>query len=102
MNEVMTQIVIPSGMQFDHQKYLSAVSKLHGSKELEDILQTNPTAQPVKPQGEEAKASVNTTRTYERISRAGPSTKSADEQMLQQAMLGGGQGQPGPSQLGNM
>ena len=102
MNEVMTQIVIPSGMQFDHQKYLSAVAKLLGSKELEDILQTNPTAQPVKPQGEEAKASVNTTRTYERISRAGPSTKSADDQMLQQAMLGGGQGQPGPSQLGNM
>ena len=89
INEIMTQIVIPSGMQFDQKKYMKEVAKLLGVKELEDILDSRQEAQPVDPAGRGG-SPAQTTRRYERISRAGPSAKPAEEQMLQQSLFANG------------
>jgi len=98
LNEVMTSIVIPSGMEFDPQKYMRAISRLLGSKELEEIMNISPGVTPVNAHG--GGNPNTTTRRYERVSRAGPSTKGADDQMLQQSLMGGqSQGQQPGGQM---
>ena len=88
LNGVMTQIVIPAGIQFDQIKYMKEVASLLGIHELEDIMNISPTTPPVDPSGSGGGGS-QTTRRYERISRAGPSSKTAEDQMVSQALMTG-------------
>ena len=99
LNQLITEIVIPMGMQIDQTKFAQVMAKYTNLPELEEILQLNLMQEPV---GEQSQVSENKTNksatSSERISRAGPPTQGAQEQQALQAAMSatGGGGAPGP------
>jgi hypothetical protein len=101
LTQMITEIVIPMGMQVDQQKFASVMSHYANLPELEEVLSIVTTDQPTgTPSPEAEKKITGAAKTTERISRAGPATRENQEQMEMQAMMsaagGSGQGQQGP------
>mgnify|MGYP003135097470 CR=1 FL=1 len=85
--EFITTVALPAGFQLDPKKLARYVSKYTNLVELEDIMDLPPSSNPVEtPGGSKAQ---NTTRTYETISRPGPSAKPAEDQLLAQNLFAG-------------
>jgi hypothetical protein len=91
LNQILTQLVIPMGMQIDQQQFARTMSEYTNLPELEELLRIDPLRPPVGEASDAvASKSQQATTTSERISRAGPPTREAQEQQEMQALLSAG------------
>jgi hypothetical protein len=94
LNQILTQIVIPMGMQVDQQQFARTMANYTNLPELEEILHLDPLSKPVGQPSESVSGKSPQTVQTERISRAGPPTREAQDQQEMQALMAssGGQG----------
>ena len=91
LNKILTELVIPMGMQVDQQQFARTMAKYTNLPELEEILHLDPMRGPVgePSQSVSMKSPQVTKTTSERVSRAGPPTREAQEQQQMQALMSG-------------
>jgi hypothetical protein len=91
LNKILTELVIPMGMQVDQQQFARTMAKYTNLPELEEILHLDPMNQPVgEPSQSVAMKSPQVTKsTSERVNRAGPPTREAQEQQQMQSLMSG-------------
>jgi hypothetical protein len=91
LNKILTELVIPMGMQVDQQQFARTMAKYTNLPELEEILHLDPMHDPVgePSQSVSMKSPQVTKTTSERVSRAGPPTREAQEQQQMQALMSG-------------
>ena len=89
IDKLIMQIALPAQWQFSPAVYAKIFAKYTGLVEIEELFDIPATGQPVdaNEDGTPRKMAPQTTRTYERVSRQGPSTQGKQEQMLEQNLF---------------